>query len=240
MTNRETTSPPVHRLVLSAAAFHRAVLDSGARMPPGWAPSTGHPAEERVPGPPLDVLRVLGAPEITIDTAVTLREHISHGVHCVAGDRGASLFAGPDGSREVSWFRAVTLPHELRRAVPPEPGPHPRTGSAPTGRIPLDILHSLGLARLDRGDRRDISGVLAGLDPTTAALVRRLSHSDGGLRCMITAGGLSSVIAWMHLDGGWLGLRPVENSDPPLAQLTPTAADSLAQWVAPVIAEALT
>lgn len=204
-------------------------------------------------------LRILAGPMAMMDTTASIGNRGSRSLHAVAGELGASLFA-LDGAIELSMFAAVTLGQELIRAVPAErdtgtascrkdtvrPEGSSREESS-LGRVPLDALHELGVAQLlAHADSLALSAATERLDlpADQAELVDRVSRSDGGLQCVVTARVgeeiTSSVVVWLHVDSGWLGLLPdPDGSGKQMVRLVLSAREDLGTWVAPLIAAAL-
>jgi hypothetical protein len=244
-----------HRLPLSAAEYRYLVTQLGLSMPPGWEPgvATGvstedlarrgvlrgdavHPSVERN-------LAILAHPKVMLDTSATIGAEGLHSVHAVAGSLGASLFALPEGGVELSLFAAADLGQELIRAVPESAGQ-----ATLSGRLPLNALRELGLAELMRdADPRAVEEVLAtlGLPEGEAKFARLVADAaNGALLCMITARLADEVrsarVAWLHADGGWLGIRPdPDSSGRHMVRLEPVARADLGVWAAPYVAEAL-
>jgi hypothetical protein len=249
-----------HRLPLSAAEYRYLVERLGLSMPPGWEPGVApgvstddlvargvlrgdgdllavHPSVEMN-------LRILAHPRVMLDTSATLGADGLHSVHAVAGSLGASLFALADGGVELSMFAATALGQELIRAVPAaEDGP---AGSY--GRLPLAALQELGLAELLRdADPRAVEEVLGTLRlpaDEAALAVRVAAATNGVLVCVITARVADEVrsarVAWLHANGGWVGIRPdPDSSGRRMVRLEPVAREDLGVWVAPYVAEAL-
>jgi hypothetical protein len=265
--------PAAHRLVLSAGQYQHLIELAAVDMPPGWEPKvTEHSASVRselvkrgvlesndgrftVHPSVLMNLRNLAAPMVMVDTTVSIGSRESRSLHTVAGQLGASLFALEDGAVELSMFAAVNLGQELIRAVPAEPESGISSllgGSAdleplPSGRVPLDALHELGLAALLAGADPDAPrAVLEELDlpADQAYLAARVGRSDGVLRSLVTGrapGGVtSSVVIWLHLESGWLGIRPdPDGSGRHLVRLEPVSREDLGTWVAPLVAGVL-
>ncbi|MGH3683884.1 MAG: hypothetical protein ACRDRU_18810 [Pseudonocardiaceae bacterium] len=200
-------------------------------------------------------LRILAAPMIIVDTTVSIGNRGSHSLHTVAGQLGASLFALDNGAVELSMFAAVSLGQELIRAVPPEhdAGISAQLGGPveleplPSSRVPLSALHELGLATLLASADPDAPGVvLSQLDlfADQAHLVRCLGRSDGVLTSVVSGRALhgvtSTVVIWLHLDAGWLGVLPdPDGSGRQLVRLEPASRTDLGTWVAPLIAGVL-
>jgi hypothetical protein len=252
------TTLAAHRLTLSAAEYRFLVDRLGLSMPPGWEPrvavgvSTDDLVERGVlRGDELTVhpsvelnLGILAAPRVMLDTSATIGAQGLHSLHAVAGSLGASLFALADGGVELSLFAATALGQELIRAVPDSDG-----GSAGVaGRLPLTALHELGLAELQRdADPSAVAEVLGtlALPPEEAALAARVAGAaNGALVCVITARVAGEVrsarVAWLHADGGWVGIRPdPDSSGRRMVRLEPVAREDLGVWVAPAVAEAL-
>lgn len=200
-------------------------------------------------------LRILAGPMVMVDTTASIGSLGSRSLHAVAGELGASLFALDDGAVELSMFAAVTLGQELIRAVPVEQdtgiasllGDNTSTEVLPRGRVPLDALHELGVAELlARADSLALTAVTERLDlpADQAELVKRASRSNGGLQCVVTARIgeeiASTVVVWLHVDSGWLGLLPdPDGSGKQMVRLVPAAREDLGTWVAPLLAGAL-
>jgi hypothetical protein len=262
------TSLAPHRLRLSAAEYSYLVTRLELSMPPGWDPPPEHDVEPadlvkrgvlRGDGDLLAVhpsvtinLQILSAPQIMLDTTATIGALGQHCLHAVSGALGASLFELDSGGVELSLFAATDLGRELVRAVPSEVDseilPALGTGAvAPElrGRVPLDALHELGVAKLLQGaDSGATTEVLAELrlPPETARLAARITETTNGmLACLITGwvdgAARSGRVAWLHSGKGWLGLRP--DSDR-MVLVEPVAREDLGVWVTPFVAEALT
>ncbi|HSZ29918.1 MAG TPA: hypothetical protein VK784_09210 [Pseudonocardiaceae bacterium] len=200
-------------------------------------------------------LRILARPMVMVDTTASIGSRGSRSLHAVAGELGASLFALDDGAVELSMFAAVTLGQELIRAVPVEQdteiaallGGTTSTEALPQGRVPLNALHELGVAELlAPADSLAFTAVTEqlGLPADQAELVKRASRSNGGLQCVVTARIgeeiASTVVVWLHMDSGWLGLLPdPDGSGKQMVRLVPAAREDLGTWVAPMIAGAL-
>jgi hypothetical protein len=252
------TTLAAHRLPLSAAEYRYLVNRLGLSMPPGWEPgvavgvSTDSLAERGVlrgdglavhPSVELN-LGILAAPRVMLDTSATIGDAGLHSMHAVAGSLGASLFALAGGGVELSLFAATALGQELIRAVP-------AADSEPAGiagRLPLAALHELGLAELLRdADPQVVAEVLGtlALPADQATLAARVAGAaNGALVCMITARVAGEVrsarVAWLHADGGWVGIRPdPDSSGQRMVRLEPVARADLGVWVAPYVAEAL-
>jgi hypothetical protein len=200
-------------------------------------------------------LRILARPMVMVDTTASIGSRSSRSLHAVAGELGASLFALDDGAVELSMFAAVTLGQELIRAVPVEQdtgiaallGDATSTEALPQGRVPLNALHELGVAELlAPADSLAFTAVTERLDLSAdqAELVKRASRSNGGLQCVVTARIgeeiASTVVVWLYVDSGWLGLLPdPDGSGKQMVRLAPAAREDLGTWVAPLIAGAL-
>ncbi|MGH3831161.1 MAG: hypothetical protein ACRDRS_12045 [Pseudonocardiaceae bacterium] len=199
-------------------------------------------------------LRILAGPMVMVDTTASIASLGSRSLHAVSSELGAALFA-LDGALELSMFAAVTLGQELIRAVPFEPdtGIIPRLGGpvspeeSPGGRVPLGALHELGVAELlSRADPLALTAAMERLElpADQAELVKRVGRSDGGLQCVVTARIgeeiASTVVAWLHVDSGWVGLLPdPDGSGKHMVRLIPAAREDLGTWVAPLIAGAV-
>jgi hypothetical protein len=255
------TTLAAHRLPLSAAEYRYLVELLGLSMPPGWEPgvAVGVRTDDLVRrgvllGDPAAVhpsvemnLGILAGPRVMLDTSATVGSEGLHSLHAVAGSLGASLFALADGGVELSMFAATDLGRELVRAVPDaDDGSAGSAGVA--GRLPLAALHELGLAELQRdADPRAVAEVLGtlALPPDEAALAARVASAANGARvCVITARVADEVrsarVAWLHADGGWVGIRPdPDSSGRRMVRLEPVAREDLGVWVAPYVAEAL-
>jgi hypothetical protein len=247
-----------HRLTLSAAEYRYLVERLGLSMPPGWEPgvTTGVSPDELVErgvlrGDPPVVhpsvaknLEILAHPKVMLDTTATLGGDGLHSVYAVVGSLGASLFALADGGVELSMFAATALGRELIRAVPDSD----EQPAGSYGRLPLAALHELGLAELLRdADPRAVEEVLGTLRlpaDEAALAVRVAGATNGVLVCMVTARVADEVrsarVAWLHADGGWVGIRPdPDSSGQRMVLLEPVAREDLGVWVAPYVAEAL-
>lgn len=273
MSAPRVTVPAARRLTLSASGYRQLVELSGVDMPPGWRPDenarSGAAAVELTTrgaleseGDQLSVhpsillnLRILAGPMVMVDTTASIGSLGSRSLHAVAGELGASLFALDDGAVELSMFAAVSLGQELIRAVPAEQntriasllGDTTSTDIVPHGRVPLDALHELGVAELlASADSRAFTAVTKRLDlpADQAELVQRVSQSNGGLQCVVTARIgeeiAATVVVWLHGDSGWCGLLPdPDGSGNHMVRLVPAAREDLGTWVAPLIAGAL-
>jgi hypothetical protein len=259
--------------MLFASEYRQLVELAGVSMPPGWRPEEnacsgaavvelttrgvleGEGDQLRVHPSVLLNLRILAGPMVMVDTTASIGNLGSRSLHVVAGELGASLFALDDGAVELSMFAAVALGQELIRAVPAERntriasllGDTTSTEVVPSGRVPLDALHELGVAELlARADSRALTAVTERLDlpADQAELVKRASRSNGGLQCVVTARIgeeiVSTVVVWLHMDSGWCGLLPdPDGSGKQMVRLVPAARKDLGTWVAPLIAGAL-
>jgi hypothetical protein len=248
-----------HRLPLSAAEYRYLVTRLGFSMPPGWEPgvATGASTEDLVRRgvlrgdgdlvsvhPSVEMnLRILAHPKVMLDTSATIGAEGLHSVHSVAGSLGASLFALPEGGVELSMFAASDLGRELIRAVPAA-----EDRATVSGRLPLAALRELGLAELmrdaDPAAVREVLGRL-GLPAHEAELAKQVAGAaNGALVCVITAligaQARSARVAWLHADGGWVGIRPdPDSSGREMVRLEPVAREDLGVWAAPYVAEAL-
>lgn len=268
------STPPPHRLVLSAAEFAYLIDRTGFELPPGWRPAPDTPfglAESELTkkqvvqgaGDEAEVhesvrvnLRILAHPQVMLDTTVSVGGKGMHGLHAISGPLGASLFKLDDGAVELSMFAAVHLGRELVRAVPPEEDlagldsalGGGRAAEPLRGKVSLDALHELGVARVMRdADPAGPAAVLAELDLPAAEAklaIQAANRSDGALRCQLTgrAGDqiATSQVTWLHTDGGWSGIRPdPDSSGRRMVRLEPAAAEDIGTWVAPFVAGAL-
>lgn len=261
--------PAPHRLALSKVEY-ACLVDAvdGLSMPVGWEP--GLHAESGVATAALarrgvldgsgDLvtvhpsvatnLRLLAAPQVMLDTTVTIGFRGSHSLHAVSGPLGASLFDLGEGGIELSLFAAVDLGRELVRAVPPQQASRIDTllsddsvAEPVRGRLPLEVLEQLGTAALMDSTVDALAGT--DLPAEQAELARRaLSRTDGTLRCVMTGltshGVRTSQVAWLHLDSGWTGLRPdPDGSGLSMVSLEPVEREDLGMWAAPFVAEVL-
>ncbi|RJQ73679.1 hypothetical protein D5S17_23910 [Pseudonocardiaceae bacterium YIM PH 21723] len=252
-------APAAHRLLLSAGEFRRLVELTETELPPGWAPpeadsdadvalrERGVLLEDGSVHPSVRMnLTVLSSPLAMVDTTVSIGDLGARSLHAVRDELGASLIKRENGAVELSLFAAITLGVELARAVPQPPqtgGIAARLGDSapaplPAGVLPLEALQEIGQAQLLLDSPAAVLDRLS-LSPAESALAKATVDSDGGLQAIVTTRQAVGLVTWLHLPGGWVGVRPVpDGSGRKLVRLEPTERTALGSWAAPVLAGA--
>ncbi len=226
------------------AAAGRSLAERGALRSDSDSPLGGEPHPSVLAN-----LQVLAAPEVLLETHVSVDGQTIRAAHAVAGGLGASLARlGETATVELSIFPAERLGLELVRMVPAT-GSAARAGQRPAGLLPLDAIAQVGLADEVGGDEvvRQLAAELR-LTAAEQQLARALSTQAGGvLHCLVTApprgpGEPARVgqVLWYATAGGWVGLDPEPGPDDRrTVRLRPADPIDLGAWLAPLVAEAL-
>lgn len=172
-------------------------------------------------------LAILAAPQVSIQTEVSLGDRGLRAFYAIRGQLGASLFTLAEGGVELSVFPALSLGWELVRSVPGEqelaaaesPVASALRGlesAAPplSGRLPLAALAEYGPAsRLAGRGGGDRVAEKLGLTSEQQALVGRVNRETVGmLRCLVAGtvddGTAFAQVIWLATGAGWVAVRP--------------------------------